>query len=116
MTARRELEHGLATARELRMTPLVARVTGELERVGARHRRRVYPDGLTEREVEVLRLLGRGLTNAEIGGKLYVSSSTVATHVHSLLGKTGASNRAEAVAYAVRNGIPGVADRDSGAS
>jgi non-specific serine/threonine protein kinase len=61
--------------------------------------------GLTPREVEVLRLLGRGLTNAQIGEALFVSRDTARTHVSHVLAKLGVHGRAEAVAVAVRHGL-----------
>lgn len=58
------------------------------------------PDGLTDREVEVLRLLAEGLTNRAIGERLYISTNTAANHVRSILLKTGAANRTQAAMYA----------------
>ena len=62
-------------------------------------------DGLSEREVEVLRLLARGRSNAQIAKELVISLSTVTKHVGSILGKTESANRTEAAAYAHRHGI-----------
>ena len=59
------------------------------------------PDDLTEREVEILRLIALGHTNAEIGGKLYLSVRTVETHRAHIQRKTGQSTRAELVRYAL---------------
>ena len=64
-----------------------------------------YPDGLTQREVEVLRLLALGRNNREIAEELVISLRTVAHHVTSILTKTGAANRTEAAAYAARQGL-----------
>jgi predicted ATPase/class 3 adenylate cyclase/DNA-binding CsgD family transcriptional regulator len=64
-----------------------------------------YPDGLTAREVEVLRLLSAGRTNPEIAHVLVLSVHTVERHVANLYGKIGAHNRAEAATYAVRHGL-----------
>ncbi len=58
------------------------------------------PDGLTERELEVLKLLAAGLSNREIGERLYISGNTAANHVRSILIKTGATNRTQAAMYA----------------
>jgi DNA-binding CsgD family transcriptional regulator len=58
---------------------------------------------LSRREVEVLRLLGEGLTNAEIAARLYISTKTVATHVGNLFAKLQLRNRAEAAAFANRH-------------
>ena len=65
----------------------------------------LIPDGLSKREVEVAVLLVEGLTNREIGERLYISERTVANHVQSVLNKTGSGNRAEAAAYVIRNGL-----------
>jgi DNA-binding CsgD family transcriptional regulator len=57
---------------------------------------------LSKRELEVLRLLGEGLTNAEIAARLYISTKTVATHVGNVFAKLQLRNRAEAAAFAHR--------------
>jgi DNA-binding NarL/FixJ family response regulator len=61
-----------------------------------------HPDGLTDREVEVLRLLTGGLTNAEIAGMLVISVHTVERHLANAYRKIGARNRAEATAYTLQ--------------
>jgi DNA-binding CsgD family transcriptional regulator len=68
-------------------------------------RRRDGPAGLTAREVEVLRLLVAGLSNAEIAARLYVSPNTVRAHVAHVLAKIGVHNRAAATEFAVRQGL-----------
>jgi DNA-binding NarL/FixJ family response regulator len=60
------------------------------------------PEPLTARELEVLTLLGRGLSNAEIGSQLFITPRTVKVHVQNILAKLGAANRTEAVSLAVR--------------
>jgi DNA-binding CsgD family transcriptional regulator len=58
------------------------------------------PDGLTPREVEVLRLVAAGKTNREIAALLFVSPNTIGFHVKGIFNKTGVANRAEAASYA----------------
>lgn len=69
----------------------------------ARERRRL--DGLTEREYDVLRLMARGATNAEIAAALYVSETTVKTHVGNLFAKLGVRDRAAAIVFAFDHGV-----------
>jgi len=65
------------------------------------------PDGLTERELEVLQLIASGRSNGEIAAELYVSEATVKTHVNRILAKTGSRDRTQAAAYAHRRGLAG---------
>ena len=70
---------------------------------GARRRRRPaprLPDELSAREVQILRLVARGLSNREIGAELFISEHTAANHIRSILRKTGCANRTEAASYA----------------
>jgi DNA-binding NarL/FixJ family response regulator len=64
-----------------------------------------YPDGLTQREVEVLLLIAQGRSNPEIAQELVVSIRTVTTHVSNIFSKINAANRAEAATYAIRHGL-----------
>jgi DNA-binding NarL/FixJ family response regulator len=63
------------------------------------------PDGLTDREAEVLRLIASGRSNGEIAALLFVSEATVKTHVHHIFAKTASRDRSQAVAYAHRHGL-----------
>jgi NarL family two-component system response regulator LiaR len=60
---------------------------------------------LTERELEVLSLVARGLSNQEIGAKLFISERTVRTHVSNILSKLHLANRTQATLYALREGL-----------
>jgi DNA-binding NarL/FixJ family response regulator len=92
---------------------------GVAPRLLERYRRVVAPaardvgrlDQLTEREHEVLRLMARGATNAEIGATLHVAEATVKTHVGSIFAKLGVRDRAGAIVFAYDHGVvkPGTA-------
>jgi DNA-binding NarL/FixJ family response regulator len=69
-------------------------------------------DRLTEREVEVLRMIARGRSNAEIATEFFVSETTVKTHVAHVLAKVGARDRVQAVVFAYESGL--VLPGDSG--
>ncbi|WP_117208530.1 response regulator [Allorhizocola rhizosphaerae] len=62
--------------------------------------RRELPKGVTEREAEVLELVGQGLSNPEIAERLHLGVTTVKTHVASLMAKTGSANRVQLAVYA----------------
>lgn len=64
-----------------------------------------YPAGLTRREVEVLGLVAKGLTNFEIAQELGISEKTIAHHLTHIFNKTTSENRASAAAYAIRHGL-----------
>ena len=68
-------------------------------------RRRDRPAGLTEREIDVLRLVARGLSNKEIAAKLVISHSTANTHVEHIYAKLGVPNRALASLFAAKHGL-----------
>ena len=63
------------------------------------------PDGLTQREVELLTEIGAGMSNAEIADKLRISGATVKSHINHLLAKTGSRDRGQLVGYAFRHGL-----------
>lgn len=67
---------------------------------GSRARRQPLVEPLSERELEVLRLMAEGLSNQEIGGRLFITVGTVKTHVHNICGKLGAGSRTQAAALA----------------
>ncbi|WP_406300637.1 LuxR C-terminal-related transcriptional regulator [Embleya sp. NBC_00888] len=67
--------------------------------------RAAHPDRLTDREVEVLRLIVDGLTNAGIAAALSIGEATVKTHINNAFAKINARNRTDAVRYADRRGL-----------
>ena len=81
----------------LRLTrPKIVEVSGPF----VRNEANLKDTGISKREYEVLELLAAGLSNQEIGEKLFVSNSTVKTHVSNVLAKLDASRRTEAIAKA----------------
>jgi HD-GYP domain-containing protein (c-di-GMP phosphodiesterase class II) len=68
-------------------------------------KRREWPAGLTDREVEVLRLLTRGMSNKEIAAELVISPKTAGAHLEHIYSKLGVSNRAMASLFAAKHGL-----------
>ncbi len=96
----------------LEARPAAARLRRRLAELGVRRiprgpraARREHPFDLTAREQEVLEALARGLSNAEIGRRLYVSAKTVDYHVSAVLAKLGVKSRGAAVAAARDHGL-----------
>mgnify|MGYP001038808055 CR=1 FL=1 len=71
---------------------------------------------LTEREVEVLRWIARGLSNQEIAAQLHVSERTITTHISNILDKLHLANRTQATLYALRKGIASLYDDQNSSS
>jgi len=94
-----------ARCASLGLKVLAEQVAARQNQVSTPASKPALPDSLTLRELEVLRLLSIGRGNADIGSVLDISQSTVATHVHNILVKTGCANRTEAAAYSVRHGL-----------
>jgi DNA-binding NarL/FixJ family response regulator len=91
-------------AGETALSPrITAKLVGRLGHRGA-YRAAEMQDGLTEREMEVLRATARGLPNKTIAGSLSISPQTVQVHLRNIFSKLGVGNRSEAVAYAIRHG------------
>jgi DNA-binding NarL/FixJ family response regulator len=100
--AARELQ-GEIDARRLDSEAVAAIVKGS---AGPRMRFRVLrPAGLSEREVEVLRLLVHGLSNREMGNRLHLSAKTVGHHVEHIYNKTGLTSRAAVALFAMESGL-----------
>jgi DNA-binding NarL/FixJ family response regulator len=93
---------------EAYLSPMVtSRVVGMVATSGQPKRQAAQKAvaGLTEREVEVLALLGQGMSNADVGAKLHMSEATVKTYVSRLLAKLGLTNRVQAALLARDAGI-----------
>jgi ATP/maltotriose-dependent transcriptional regulator MalT len=99
------LDEVCAICRPLGAAPTLTRVDTLAARLTSESPAHRYPAGLTSREVDVLRLLPRGLSNAEIAEALFVSPRTIQSHLSNLYGKLAVGGRAEAIAYAVAHGI-----------
>ena len=99
------LRESLDSASRLGMAALEKKAAALLTQLAAKIPASGAGDDLTLREIEVLRLLAIGRSNADIALVLSISVSTVATHVRSILAKTGCGNRTEAAAYALRHGL-----------
>ena len=107
-----DIEHAIRTvvSGEAQLDPSVQRRLLDALAVGTLPRTAwsdagAAPDGLTPREVEVLRLVASGLSNAELAAELFVSEATVKTHINHLLAKTSCRDRAQLVRHAFRVGI-----------
>ena len=74
---------------------------------GPEHPTSTPSDGLTARELEVLRLLARGRSNREIGSELFVSEKTAGRHIATIFTKLGVHTRAEAARIAAERGLTG---------
>ena len=83
--------------------PTLARVNGLLEQIDSKQLG--HPAGLTDREVEVLRLVAQGLTDAEVAEQLFIARRTVNTHLTSIYTKLGVGSRAAATRFAVEHGL-----------
>jgi DNA-binding CsgD family transcriptional regulator/tetratricopeptide (TPR) repeat protein len=108
-TAREQAAAALAVAREIGAVPLVTALS-DLSRRARLDLPGVAGGGagvLTGREAEVLALVAEGLSNRQIGERLYISGKTVSVHVSRVLDKLGVGGRAEAVAVAHRRGLLG---------
>jgi DNA-binding CsgD family transcriptional regulator len=105
------LEEALDISGELGMRPLIERVLALQEQAYSPITKSSgFPNGLTQREVEVLQLIALGRSNQTIADELVLSLRTVAHHVTSILNKTNASNRTEAAAYASRHKLVSLAE------
>jgi NarL family two-component system response regulator LiaR len=95
---------------ESSLHPLVARKL--LHELSQPSQQPPIPDPLTEREVEVLRLVAMGQSNREIAAQLMISEATVRTHVSNILSKLHLARRTQAALYALREGLASLDDPD----
>lgn len=94
------MEEVIAAVREIHqgetwIPPQIARQLAE----------RIARHSLSAREVEILRLIAKGLKNSEIGSELYISTNTVRNHINNILDKLKSRDRAEALAVALKQGV-----------
>ncbi len=91
--------------------PTVAKMV--LEELGQPVKQPLTPDPLTEREVDVVRLVAQGLSNRQIADQLVIGEATVRTHVGNILNKLHLANRVQATLYALREGLASLDEMDS---
>ncbi|TDC94644.1 response regulator transcription factor [Nonomuraea deserti] len=94
-----------AAGEQLLAPSVLRRVVERFLAAGEEHVAPAPPAGLTEREIEVLALVGAGLSNAEIAEKLHVGVTTVKTHIAAAMDKLGLRNRIQAAVVAHRTGL-----------
>jgi DNA-binding CsgD family transcriptional regulator len=99
------LDESRAIAQELSMCPLAERAAALREQSQPRGLTAAYPDGLSQREVEVLCRVAAGKSNREIAEELVIAEGTVRRHVSNIYNKIGAINRSEATRYTLRAGL-----------
>ncbi|GHO54423.1 response regulator transcription factor [Ktedonobacter robiniae] len=100
---RSQLEAALELFTQLGDQIQAQRLRNQLRRCSRKPARSRLPFDLSEREVEVLRLVATGKSNRQIGEMLVISERTVINHIASIFNKTGVSNRAGATALAIRH-------------
>lgn len=92
--------------------PAIARkLLDEMARGGGKQQ--PSPDALTEREIDVVRLLARGYSNKQIADEMVISEATVRTHVSNILSKLHLASRTEAALYALREGLASLDSSDT---
>jgi ATP/maltotriose-dependent transcriptional regulator MalT len=103
--ARALLDEAQAICAPLGAQPALARIAALHAQLDAPPAAPAYPAGLSAREVEVLRLVAQGLTDAEVAEHLFLSPRTVGQHLRSVYNKLGVSSRAAATRFAVEHGL-----------
>lgn len=112
-TGPEELVHAIRQVHQGQLTlhPTIAQKL--LKELTLTSRQTPSPDPLTDREVEVLKLIARGLSNQEIAETLVVSVATVYTHVSKILDKLHLASRTQAALYALREGLASLHDGET---
>jgi NarL family two-component system response regulator LiaR len=105
ITAIRKVNRG-----EPSLHPIVAKMV--LEELGQPIRRPLTPEPLTQREVDIIRLVAQGLSNRQIAEQLVIGEATVRTHVGNVLNKLHLANRVQATLYALREGLTSLEEMD----
>lgn len=105
ITAIRKVNRG-----EPSLHPIVAKMV--LEELSQPVKQPLTPDPLTEREVDIVRLVAQGLSNRQIADQLVIGEATVRTHVGNVLNKLHLANRVQATLYALREGLTSLDEID----
>ncbi len=106
ITAIRKVNRG-----EPSLHPIVAKMV--LEEIGQPVRQPLTPEPLTQREVDIIRLVAQGLSNRQIAEQLVIGEATVRTHVGNVLNKLHLANRVQATLYALREGLTSLEETDT---
>lgn len=106
ITAIRKVNRG-----EPSLHPVVAKMV--LEEISQPVKQPLTPEPLTEREVDIVRLVAQGLSNRQIAEQLVIGEATVRTHVGNVLNKLHLANRVQATLYALREGITSLDEIDN---
>jgi NarL family two-component system response regulator LiaR len=101
-----------ASRGETVLHPTIARMMSQELNRPSQPRQPATPDPLSERELEVLKLLARGMSNQEIADTLVVGEATVRSHVSAILRKLQLASRTQAALYALREGLAWLGDAD----
>jgi NarL family two-component system response regulator LiaR len=107
ITAIRKVNRG-----EPSLHPIVAKMVLEEISQPAQKEQPLTPDPLTEREVDIIRLVAQGLSNRKIAEQLVIGEATVRTHVGNVLNKLHLANRVQATLYALREGLTSLDELD----
>ena len=108
ITAIRKVNQG-----EPSLHPIVAKMVLEEISQPAQREQPLTPDPLTEREVDIIRLVAQGLSNRQIAEQLVIGEATVRTHVGNVLNKLHLANRVQATLYALREGLTSLDEMDN---